>query len=203
MGPVQQSEALLLFALVKTVVPRTLVEFGFFDGHSAFNFLQAMAADARLFSFDISAETAQIAEADFPKDPRFLFIRKSQTEFCPADIENRMIDFVFIDASHDLQLNQQTFERIYPALSSDAIICIHDTGLWHKDCFEPLHEEIAKQNRSGWVDDCTYAPHNDERRFVNWIADVYPAFQCVHFHSTRVLRHGLSILQRAKKLEIA
>jgi predicted O-methyltransferase YrrM len=34
-GPIQRDEALLLYALVKTVDPKTIVEFGFLAGHSA------------------------------------------------------------------------------------------------------------------------------------------------------------------------
>jgi hypothetical protein len=36
-GPLQQPEALLLYSIVKTTLPQTIVEFGFFHGHSALN----------------------------------------------------------------------------------------------------------------------------------------------------------------------
>jgi len=99
-GPLQQPEALFLFALVKTTTPLTIVEFGFHHGHSAFNFLQAMRPDARLYSYDISSESAEIAENEFVNDPRFRFIHKSQADFASPDIDNRTIDFVFFDAAH-------------------------------------------------------------------------------------------------------
>jgi len=111
-GPLQQPEALLLYSIVQTTLPQTIVEFGFFHGHSAFNFLQAMPKNAHLYSYEISDESAERAAKEFPNDKRFKFLHKSQTEFCPADIDKRKIDLVFFDAAHDLKLNQQTFELI-------------------------------------------------------------------------------------------
>lgn len=200
-GPLQQSEALLLFSIVKTVLPMTLVEFGFYQGHSAFNFLQAMPPGARLFSYDVSADSLEIARKDFSRYPNFKFLHKSQTDFRHADIDHRPIDLVFFDASHDLSLNQQTFQSIYPALSEDSIICIHDTGLWNKGCFEPMHHQfVEQQGHQYWLDDVSYAHQNSERKFVNWILDTHPAFQSVHFHSSKSLRHGLTVLQGRRTL---
>jgi len=202
-GPLQQPEALLLYSIVKTTLPQTIVEFGFFHGHSAFNFLQAMPKNAQLYSYEISDESAERAAKEFPKDKRFKFLHKSQTEFCPADIDKRKIDLVFFDAAHDLKLNQQTFELIYPSLSAEAILCIHDTGLWNKTHFLDIHTTfVQEQDGKNWVSDSSYAHQNEERMFVNWILDTYPVFQSVHFHSMQTLRHGLSILQQNRKLSV-
>lgn len=56
-GPLQRDEALALFGLVRTLRPKTIVEFGFFHGHSAFNFLCAMEQDAKIFSYDVSEDS--------------------------------------------------------------------------------------------------------------------------------------------------
>lgn len=200
-GPLQQPEALLLYSIVKTTLPQTIVEFGFFHGHSAFNFLQSMPENARLYSYEISDESAQRAAQEFPKDAGFKFLHKSQTEFCPTDIDTRKIDLVFFDAAHDLKLNQQTFELIYPSLSAEAILCIHDTGLWNKTHFLDVHTTfVQEEDGKNWVDKRSYAHQNEERIFVNWILDTYPAFQAVHFHSMNTLRHGLSLLQQNRRL---
>ena len=47
-----REDALLMYALVQMLWPKTIVEFGFYRGHSAVNFLKAMPVDCRLFSFD-------------------------------------------------------------------------------------------------------------------------------------------------------
>lgn len=202
-GPLQQSEALLLFALVKVTVPRTILEFGFLHGLSSYNFLRALPADAQLFSYDIDPHAEEIASRQFPKDRRFNFIRKSQSDFAHADIGGRPIDMVFFDASHDLQTNQNTFAAIRTALSDNSIVCIHDTGAWQRTHFTPAQHEFVKQTGPEyWLNESLYLHRKDERMFVNWILDTYPSFQAVHLHSTRALRHGMSILQRKGRLEV-
>lgn len=203
-GPLQQSEALLLFALVKVTVPRTILEFGFLHGLSSYNFLQALPEDAHLFSYDIDRHAEEIASRQFPEDRRFNFIRKSQSEFVHADIGGRPIDMVFFDASHDLSTNQKTFAAIQTALSDSSIICIHDTGAWQRAFFTPAqHDFVEQTGPEHWLDESLYMHRKDERMFVNWILATYQPFQAVHLHSTRVLRHGMSILQRMGKLEVA
>jgi cephalosporin hydroxylase len=203
-GPLQQSEALLLFAIVKTTIPMTIVEFGFHHGHSAFNFLQAMRPDARLYSYDISVESRKIAKSEFVSDCRFHFIHKSQADFLPSDIDNRPIDFVFFDAAHHLGLNCQTFNSVHPLLTEDSIVCIHDTGVWKKKHFLEIHSTVSQAGgKKSWLDENTYAHQNDERIFVNWILETYPDYQAVHFHAEQCIRHGLSILQQKRILPTA
>ena len=127
-GPLQRDEAIALFGIIRTLRPETVVEFGFFHGHSAFNFLQALPPDARLFSYDIDTDSARRAETEFHFDPRLTFIGKSQTAFEPEDLAGRKIDFAFFDAAHELDLNQETFRRILPHLAAEATIAVHDTG---------------------------------------------------------------------------
>ena len=131
-GPLQRDEAIALFGIVRTLRPRIVVEFGFFHGHSAFNFLNALSQDAKLFSYDIDVDSCRRARREFDFDPRFTFFAKSQTDFEVADIGGEEIDFVFFDAAHELNLNQETFRRILPHLAKEGMIAIHDTGLWNQ-----------------------------------------------------------------------
>ena len=111
---------------------------------------------------------------------------------------------MFFDAAHDLKLNQQTFELLYPSLTAEAILCIHDTGLWNKAHFLDFHSNFVRSDSGkNWINESSYAHQNEERMFVNWILDTYPSFQAVHFHSMQTLRHGLSILQQNRKLSVA
>jgi len=202
-GPLQQSEALLLFALVKVTVPRTILEFGFLHGLSAYNFLRALPEDALLFSYDVDKHAEKIALCQFPNDRRFNFLRKSQSEFVHSDIGGKLVDLVFFDASHDLTTNQKTFDAIQTALSESSIVCIHDTGAWNQNFFTAAQHDFVKQTGPEcWLNGSLYLHRMDERRFVNWILATYPRFQAVHLHSTRTLRHGMSILQRKGRLEV-
>jgi predicted O-methyltransferase YrrM len=196
-GPIQADEALLLHGLVRTVRPATVVEIGFFEGHSALNFLLALDEDARLYSFDVDPRCEQIARERFGHDERFTFLCKSQTELIPSDIEGRGAEFVFLDASHDLDLNQATFERLLPMLAPRAIIGVHDTGTWPRDLVPSKH--WWHMTDEGWVDD-EREVKPDEREFMNWVLERYPGFSQLHLHSQRTARYGISLLQRAGPL---
>jgi hypothetical protein len=111
-GPVQRDEALVLHALVRDVRPRTVVEIGFQGGLSSFNFLRALEPDAMLYAFDISDFSEETARDAFAAFPNFVFRRKSQDEIEAADVDLRPIDLVFLDASHELELNARTFDRL-------------------------------------------------------------------------------------------
>jgi hypothetical protein len=200
-GPLQRDEALALFGIIRTIQPRTVVEFGFFHGHSAYNFLQALGPEAVLFSYDVCPDSATRARVEFWHDRRFTFHGKSQTDFDPKDMGGRKIDFVFFDAAHELELNTATFERILPCLADEAMIAVHDTGLWHRKDFTPLHESFTKEVIGEWVSDELYAHQPGERAFIDWIVDYHPQFAAIHLHSTASLRHGLTLLQKQRRLK--
>ena len=199
-GPLQRDEAIALFGIIRTLRPLVVVEFGFFHGHSAFNFLQALTADAKLYSFDIDADSIKRAKTEFNFDRRFTFIGKSQTDFDPEDIGNREIDFAFFDAAHELELNVETFKRIVPHLAAEAMVAVHDTGLWHRSHFEPIHETFTREHPGVWQDDVLYAHQPGERKFIDWIVAEHPGFSAIHFHSGRTLRHGFTLVQRQRPL---
>ncbi|RYD22087.1 MAG: class I SAM-dependent methyltransferase [Verrucomicrobiaceae bacterium] len=199
-GPLQRDEAIALFGIVRTLRPRVVVEFGFFHGHSAFNFLQALEQDALLFSYDIDGDSRKRAETEFTFDRRFRFLAKSQTDFDAADIGNREIDFVFFDAAHELHLNQETFRKIAPHLAPEAMMAVHDTGVWNRTHLAPIHETFTREMPGEWLDEETYAHQPGERAFIDWIISTYPEFTALHFHSTRTLRHGFTLLQKKRVL---
>ena len=96
-GPIQDDEALVLYGLIKTIRPKTVIECGMGHGYSTVNILKALDEDARLFTFDI-----EIKDKNSPafNDKRFKFITKSQSKFEQSDIENKVIDFVYLDNGH-------------------------------------------------------------------------------------------------------
>lgn len=180
LGPILPEDALLLQAIIKSTNPKVLVELGFFFGESARKILEVMDNDSHLYSFDNTKESNI-------KDSRFTFYKLSQTEINIKDI-----DFIFIDASHELKLNQETFNKLIPLLKDKAIIAVHDTGAWYNgNVFELNH---GYNSANGWV----HCP--GEVEFVNWIKDIYPEFQQIHFHSSRQVRHGITLLQKYKRL---
>ncbi|HEX8054576.1 MAG TPA: class I SAM-dependent methyltransferase [Thermoleophilaceae bacterium] len=196
-GPVQRDEALFLHALIRVVRPQTVVELGFLRGHSTFNFLRALDPGARVYSFDIDPACEDFARERFSHDPRLTYRTKSQDELTPGDVDGRSAEFVFIDAAHELSLNQATFERLLPLLAPDAIVAIHDTGTVPRRFVAPDHFTQGIPQR--WVGDAVeHQP--DERAFVNWILAAHPEFAQLHLHSRHALRWGLTLLQRSAPL---
>ena len=199
-GPLQRDEALFLHGLIRVLRPAIVVEFGFSTGHSAFNFLQAMDGQGELFSYDIADLSATVADAGFSGFNNFHFLKKSQADFSWDDIDRRPIDFVFIDASHNVELNQKTFQALLPALREEAIIAVHDTGTWVKEHFSAKNRIFVELGGGRWVNDQEVEHTPEERVFVNWIAAAHPEFQVIHCHSKNCLRHGLTLIQRKRAL---
>lgn len=203
LGPLQREEALFMNGLIKVLRPKTVLEFGFASGHSAFNFLSAMEKDSRLYSVDISDDAKDMANFFDRMDERFCFIHKSQDEVVPPDFNHREIDFVFIDASHDANLNKKTFKNIRSSLSERVTIAVHDTGIWIKKLMSAEQlRYIRTREDQRWLDEnrCTHQP--GERKFVNWISDTYPEFNTIHLHTENYLRHGISLLQKQTRLQV-
>lgn len=184
LGKILDEDALLLQAIIKMTSPKTLVEFGFLHGDSAKKMLEVMDNEAHLYSFDNTTNGKDLGS-------NFTFHKLSQTEIDKTDIKD--IDFVFIDASHEIELNKETFKKLLPLLTEKAIIIIHDTGSW---CDGNVWElERGRLNPDGsW----THCP--DEVDFVNWIKENYPEWQQIHLHSKRQLRHGMTLLQKYVKI---
>ena len=203
-GPLQRDEAILLYGAIRALRPRTVVEVGFLTGRSAFNFLRALDDDARLFSFDIDPLCARAADQLFGHDPRFRFAVKSQDQITVDDVEGRQIDLLFLDAAHDLELNQRTFEALEGLLAPRAVIAVHDTGTWPRNVIglSPAAAGYAAEHPEGWVEADVYAHRPDERRFVNWITETRPGYGAVHFHTDATLRHGLTLLQGGGPLNV-
>jgi trans-aconitate methyltransferase len=198
-GAVQRDEALLLHALVRVTRPRTVVELGFFRGDSAFNFLRALDAEARLYSFDIDPACAETARERFGHDRRFTFHTRSQDELAPDDLDGRRADLVFIDAAHDLTLNQATFERLLPLLAPRAIVAIHDTGGIPRDLLALADGHWMLALPEIWADD-EWEHQPGERAFTNWLLDRHAEFSQIHLHSRHTMRAGLTLLQRTAPL---
>lgn len=196
-GPIQRDEALLLHALVRHIRPETVVEIGFLFGDSAFNILRALDANARLYSFDIDPACADFARARCGHDPRFVFRNRSQDKLTREDIDGHLVDFLFLDASHDLAHNQATFDRLLTLMASRAILVIHDTGSIPRAITLPGDFTLDLTER--WVGN-EFEHQPDERAFVNWLLETHPEFSQIHLHSTRAYRHGMTLLQRSLPL---
>lgn len=179
LGKIQKEDELLIQAIIKMTCPLKLVELGYLNGYSTGIILDSMRPDARLISYDNTTQSKT-------NDPRFTFKHLSQ-----EDYEEENVDLIFFDASHDFELNKNTFNKVYPTLNEGAIVIVHDTGLWDKMVLDTGGKWIGKG----------YAHRLGERLFVNWIHD-NSGMQTIHFHTLKETRHGITILQKYKELEV-
>lgn len=177
LGKIQAEDEAVVRAVIAMTLPKRCVEFGYLNGHSTRVILGAMPPDSTLVSYDNSVD----GRID---DPRFTFKRKSQTEY-----EEDSADFVFFDASHDLELNMETMDRVIPTLSEGAIVLVHDTGLWR---------DMLMDTGGHWIGN-GYAHRPGEREFANWCVSER-GFHAIHLHTLSENRHGMTILQRNRAL---
>jgi len=188
-GPVQKEEALLLFAITRVVRPRVIVEFGLGSGRSTLAFLKALTPDATLYSFDVQSPDVM----PFPDQQGFHFVKKDLADISLSDIDGREVDLVFFDAAHHLfEKKVRAFTTVEENLSSDALIIVHDTGIWEKQFMIPETDVI----RGGtWLNSHHYVHQPGERRFVRWLVEER-GYQRVDLFTDRCFRHGLSIVQK-------
>lgn len=171
LGPIQDEDVLLLQAVIKMTCPVQLVELGYLNGFSTTKMLEVMHSDAKLTSYDNSLHDSAI------KDERFIFKNKSQTE-----CDEKQIDFIFFDASHDFEINVETFNKL--DLADKAIIAVHDTGLWN---------EMVMDTGGHWIGE-GYAHRPGERQFVEWLKE--KGYNAIDFHTLKETRHGMTLLQK-------
>ena len=183
LGPLLDEDAEFLKSVIKMTDPKIVMEFGHLFGDSARAMLSVMSEDSKLYSYDCDRETSI-------KDHRFVYHKISQEKFEPVP----NVDFVFLDASHDLELNKQTFEKLIGCMSLKGIIAVHDTGTWPTNTYGMDFGKTLPDGR--------YAHRPSEIMFVNWILETYPEWNQIHFHSDSSLRHGITLLQKKTKLEI-
>ena len=202
-GPAQDDEMLSFYGIVKVMRPRTILEFGFFDGDSARNWFKAADPETKVYSIDNNRgccqDAAQISE-EYPD--RFKFILKNQQDVIPSDYDDAEIDLIFIDASHCFDLNKETFNNVIKSLSSRGLILVHDTGrhVWTPTTAKPVnvHENTMPDwiTNPGSTDERLSGLHQTgERQFIEWIKSLGD-YEVITMETNRIFRHGFSIIQR-------
>lgn len=194
-GPIQDDEALFLYSIIKVLRPKSVVECGMYQGYSTQNILSALDSNAKLYTFDIQLINRKAIAFN---DIRFKFIKKSQADFDTNDVDNKLIDLVYLDDGHIFDVNVKFWEKILPSLTYNAVVIMHDTGLHINDEEKYAKNCVCEFNNSY----CGWAHCIDDRHFINWVIDKYPEWSVINFHSFNIYRHGLTILQRKFKLEV-
>ena len=201
-GPIQDDEALLLFALCRVMCIRRVVEFGALRGYSARNFLAAVGPQGAVYSVDDNRDAGlcggpmvKLADNHFP-------VVKNVEDLRPSDVDYFCIDLVFFDCHTPQQLTAFWMLEGSGALSEGHLLVLHDTGLHGKGTpFDKPEREV--QSRYG---ETGFVHGNCERGLVNGFTalgysalHLEPSLKAVADAGLRV-RHGLSILSKFKTL---
>jgi predicted O-methyltransferase YrrM len=189
-GPIQDDEALFLYAAIRGLRVKTVFEVGGLHGYSAENFLKAVGDDGLVFTCDFEP---------VPKRAKnHVVIQKDAAALTAADLRNKKIELVFFDC-HDYEVQMAVFDRLLKKklIDDETILALHDTNL------HPAHIIVHAYELpgGGWV----HQPA--ERRMVNeFAARGYHAFSLhpkLDKHSKRFpFRHGLTLMQKYRPLSL-
>jgi hypothetical protein len=186
-GPIQDDEALALFALVKCMRIRNVVEVGSFAGYSARNFLKAVGENGHVIGVDIN-QTPKLADNHTTIIKDISLVAEDEIPW--------EIDLVFYDC-HNLQAQMSFHLRMveFNKITKRTTIVLHDTNLYPRQMGANCYKV-----RDGWVH------QQDERKMVNLLVEQGWSAICLHTKSenhdhTLPFRHGITILQQFNKLE--
>ena len=128
-------EGRLLTALVAMLRPRSVLEIGTFTGYSALSMAEALPADGRIVTCDISEEHLAIARRHVAASPfaGVIEIRSGPALETIATLPGPF-DLVFIDA--DKTSYSAYFEATLAKLSPDGVILV-DNVLWSGRVLDP------------------------------------------------------------------
>lgn len=188
LGPIQDDEALLLFALIRVLRLRNIIELGFGDGYSASNFLRAIDSNGHVVSVDVNPFN-KLAD-------NHTALINSAADVIATDIPFKHADLVFFDC-HNYDAQMIFYDKMLSCnvITDDTLIALHDTGL-HPFQIIPCYEI-----EEGWV----HQPV--ERRMVNtfkdrgWDAICLNTKKSVH-NDALPFRHGITVMQKFKRLVV-
>jgi caffeoyl-CoA O-methyltransferase len=137
-----QLEGSILGFLIRMLDAKTIVEIGTYTGYCTLNLAEQSAEDAKIYTFDINQEYADIAQKYWGKSAA----GKKITQYIGPALDNLEkisddIDFVFIDADKTNYTNY--LKAILPKLSKRGVIAI-DNVLWSGKVLSTADDESTK-----------------------------------------------------------
>jgi hypothetical protein len=188
-GPIQDDEALLLYAIIRGMRIQYVLELGGLEGYSAKNFLKAMGPEGILFTCDVHKVPSQgVNHRILTKD-----CRKLSAE----DFDRKPLEMIFFDC-HEYEAQMTCFDllKMQGIVNDYTILALHDTNL-----HPAKHVDWAYPVEGGYV-------HQDvERRLVNTFSEKgYHAFM-LHTNNNKhdcafPFRHGITLMQKWKHLTV-
>jgi len=188
-GPIQDDEALLIYAAVKVMLCRRVLEIGGLGGYSARNFLAAVGSQGAVYTVDLKPVPVQ--------GPNHRVIVKDAGMLTEADVDHKPLDLVFFDCHH-LGAQMNLFFRLskLSLINSSTVLVLHDTNL-HPQKLSEGERKVSGGWEHQWV----------ERQMVDDFRRL--GYDAVSFHSELgrhspqlPYRHGVTIMRKHRPLGI-
>ncbi len=189
-GPIQDDEALVMYALVRSMRMRRVLEVGGLSGYSARNFLVALGdeTDAAVYTCDLDPVSSQA--------PHHHVLTKDCGQITLEDLHHKPLDLIFFDA-HVLEPQLALLARLEAAglLLPRTVLALHDTNLHPCKTAPWSYPIVDTDGASGHVHQAV------ERRMVNTLQRAGWQALCLHMGGERSdprlpVRHGLTLMQR-------
>jgi predicted O-methyltransferase YrrM len=188
LGPVQDTEALFLYAVVRGMRMRRVLEIGGLSGYSARNFLAALPADGVVYTVDI-VPVPQVSS-------NHRVIVKDARTLDASDVDDGELDLIFFDC-HEYDVQMRAFDRLVSrgVVTDSTVVALHDTNV-HPYQTVPWARKIDGE---GWVH------QKAERDMANELARRgYHAFNLhtpLDRHDESMpYRHGVTLMQKFRPL---
>jgi hypothetical protein len=188
-GPIQDDEGLFLFALIRCMRLRRVLEIGGLGGYSARNFLAAVGPLGVVYTVDLNP-VPRLAD-------NHITIQRDCRTIDAKELGSAPIDFVFFDChAYDAQMTMLKNLQKSGVVHDRTILGLHDTNTHpYKGCW------WAFETADGWVHQVA------ERKMVNELRN--GGYEALMLHtdagrhdSSLPFRHGVTILSRNRYLLI-
>lgn len=187
-GPIQDDEALALFALIRCMRLDRVLEIGGLGGYSARNFLAAVGPAGAVYSVDIH-RVPQVA-------PNHRCITKDARDLTTGDVDGLPLDLVFFDCHDMVQMQVFAAMREQGMITDRTVLALHDTNLHPHNITGCARIEGRARIEGGWE----HQPVEREmtRQFrASHGYDVFSYHTTASRHdATLPYRHGLTICQK-------
>jgi hypothetical protein len=187
-GPIQDDEALLLFALIRVMRIRRVLEIGGLSGYSAANFVRAVGSLGVVYTIDINP-VRQVA-------PNHVPIVMDATKATPSVFGNEPLDLIFFDC-HVFDAQMTLLSRLAGGgmVADRTVLALHDTNLHPNNENAPWSYQVE----GGWVHQPVERRMVNELRTLGYDAIALDTEPRAHGPDLPV-RHGLTIMKRFRTL---
>lgn len=188
-GPIQDDEALFMYALIRGCRLRTVLELGGLNGYSATNFLRAVGPDGTVVTVDLTP-VPQLA-------PNHVVLHKDARHLTVADLPPH-IDLLFFDC-HDYDVQMDVYRHLAASgvVTDHTVLALHDTNT-HPSQTVPWAYQVDEGH---WIHQAA------ERRMVNSFKDA--GYDVFTLHTQPAVhgphlpyRHGLTLCKKHATLAV-